>query len=100
MLRRTPFRRTAAAAFVLSIGWAPKLGAQPVDTDCIKWQKVNSGALETTTGLPLIVGHELMGEDPPNPGPNCFGPTGHLKECEISYEMICVTLDGAKDGHR
>ena len=63
--------------------------------------KVNSGASELTGGLPLIVGHELMGENPPDNGkPSCFGPTGHLNECETSYEQICVTLDGAKDGHR
>jgi hypothetical protein len=76
-------------------------GAQPVDTDCIKWQKVNSGAQESTAGLPLIVGHEMMGENPPDGSkPTCFGPTGHTTDCEISFEQICVTLDGAKDGHR
>ena len=48
-------------------------------SDCIKWVKVNSGAMESTAGLPLIVGHEMMGENPPDGGkPSCFGPTGHL----------------------
>lgn len=71
------------------------------NSDCIKWVKVNSGSMESTAGLPLVVGHEMMGENPPDGGqPSCFGPTGHLHECEMSYEQICVTLDGTKDGHR
>eukprot|EP01043_Picozoa_sp_COSAG02_P022007 COSAG02_NODE_1131_length_14392_cov_8.946061_2_plen_138_part_00 len=94
---RRPLRRLQNVTLKL----ARSIAAADHSSDCIKWVKVNSGSMESTAGLPLIVGHEMMGENPPDNGkPSCFGPTGHLKECEMSYEQICVTLDGTKDGHR